>query len=805
MNTGPDSVDDWFDGVRERLWRDLVAGDAEAREDLSGQRIHSWRIDELISRGGFATVYRAHRDDDAFEQTVAFKVLRRGLDTEDVVARFRAERQILSSLAHPSIAQILDGGALPDGRPFLVLEFVRGQPITEYCDTHKIDIPGRIRLLIEALRALHHAHTHLVIHRDVKPSNILVSDEGHVALLDFGIAKLLDAEALPGGANMTRTGMALLTPGYASPEQQAGETITTATDIYQSGLLLYELLAGRRPFEAKPATRDAPVPPPSAALRGTARHKAVRGDLDAITRKATHLEPALRYASADEMVQDLQRYLEGRPVLAQPDTLSYRLRKLTSRRPWLMPLLAIVIVGVLAYLVTLTAYSTRLKHEQQLAATARQFMVDLFRSPDPYAPADPERGLNIRVVDALEIGKRRVRAELSDQPELRAALLASISDVYASLDQYREAIDLREEALALERMLYDVGSPRVLESLRALGGLYTMSGDMGRAEALLREQLELARASYPAGSPELALAQVAYGMHENNRGNLRRSRELLLAALEPLRARPAEHARTLVDVFIALEQQSAFVSDPLPFDPLREAEQIARDAFGGDSLQAALARVRLASTLTNRGDYEASEQNFLAAIPVLEAKLGKEHSSTIGALNNLGYLYHKREDLAGAERVHRELLARNLARHGAMHRLVADSYQNLGGALTYQGRYEESLPLHREAYNTFRVVLNEDNYVIAIPLLSIAFVELQRGDLPRAEAAAREAMERLASGNGGRYLDGAARCLLGVTLEQQGRAEEGAALVAAARELVGAARLPAPYPPACQPDVPPAD
>jgi eukaryotic-like serine/threonine-protein kinase len=191
-------LDDRFETARERLWHSLLAADAEAPESLTGLRIHSWRIGERISRGGLATVYRAHRDDGAFEQTVAFKVLRRGLDTEDVVSRFRAERQILSSLVHPSIAQVLDGGALPDGRPFLVLEYVDGLPITDYCEARAVDTAGRVRLLIEVLRALHHAHTRLVVHRDVKPSNVLVSDEGHVVLLDFGIAKLLDAETLPG-------------------------------------------------------------------------------------------------------------------------------------------------------------------------------------------------------------------------------------------------------------------------------------------------------------------------------------------------------------------------------------------------------------------------------------------------------------------------------------------------------------------------------------------------------------------------------------------------------------------------------
>jgi tetratricopeptide (TPR) repeat protein len=208
--------------------------------------------------------------------------------------------------------------------------------------------------------------------------------------------------------------------------------------------------------------------------------------------------------------------------------------------------------------------------------------------------------------------------------------------------------------------------------------------------------------------------------------------------------------------------------------------------------------VRLASSLTNRREYAASERNFLAAIPVLEQRLGRDHSSTFGALNNLGYLYHSRGDLAGAERIHRELLARKIALHGERHRLVGDSYQNLASALTHQSRYDESLPLHRKAYEIFKAVLNDDNFVIAVPLLSIAYAELQRGGFPAAEVAAREALQRLQQSSSVPYLQGVAQCLVGLSLERRGLVEEGAALVTDSHVLIGAASLPAPYPSLCR-------
>jgi serine/threonine-protein kinase len=223
---------------------------APASEDLSGTLIQAWQIESPIARGGLATDYLAHRADGQYSRQVALKVLRRGLDTDDLIRRFRAELQILSSLHHPAIAQLLDGGALKDGRPFLVMEFVDGLPINEFCKTKQLEIDSRIRLVIEVLDAVHHAHQHLVVHRDIKPSNILVSHEGRVTLLDFGIAKILDVGSIPVEISHTRTGVSLLTPGYGSPEQKMGHSVTTASDVYQVGGILFDLLAQSPPVRA---------------------------------------------------------------------------------------------------------------------------------------------------------------------------------------------------------------------------------------------------------------------------------------------------------------------------------------------------------------------------------------------------------------------------------------------------------------------------------------------------------------------------------------------------------------------------
>ena len=603
---GDKSLDEIFATARRDLFRAMLGDDEKARENLSGQTIGNWRLVSKIARGGLATVYKAERADDAYDQLVAFKVMRRGLDTDDLIARFRAERQILSSLEHPAIAQILDGGALDDGRPYLVLEYVNGDSITDYCEAHSTDERGRLVLLIEVLRALHHAHRYLVVHRDVKPSNILVSKDGHVTLLDFGIAKLLDPAAMPGASTLTRTGVSLLTPGYGSPEQRAGEAVTTASDIYQVGRVMEDLLGIQK------------------------------GDIGAIMAKAMHSDPAQRYTSSDEMLADIKRYLDGLPVIARPDSAVYRLGKLVKRRPWLVPVVAIVTLGIAAYITTLTIYSQRIAKEEALTAASQQFIVDLFRSADPFAPADAERGRAITVVEALRIGQDRIGNELTGQPELRASLLGTISDVYTSLDLPDEALQLRREALDLERELYGESSTQVMASMRAVGTLMGVGDE--QAVAMLKQQLAMAQAAYPANDPEIGLSEIALGLHLNQAGDVGISKDMLLDGVDKLDPTNPDHARRMITALIVSAEYYGMESLDEAFEAIGRASEIADQAFGADSLQSALVQVRLASSMTNYRQFEDSERNFLAAIPVLESKLGKEHSSTISALNNLGYL-----------------------------------------------------------------------------------------------------------------------------------------------------------------------
>jgi serine/threonine-protein kinase len=795
-----DELSSRFDGIRDRFLRSAFSEDDA--EDLSGQRIGAWLLEHRIARGGLATVYRARRDDGAFNQVAAFKVLRRGLDTDDLVLRFRAERQILSSLEHPAIAQILDGGALDNGRPYLVLEFVEGLAITDYCESNDVPVQGRAQLLIEVLQALQHAHKRLVVHRDIKPSNILVSDEGNVTLLDFGIAKLLDASAWPGTASRTRTGMSMLTPGYGSPEQLAGEMVTTASDIYQTGLVLYELLTGRRHDTKAPRALLAEPPLPSELLRGGPRHVQVRGDLDAITRKAMHCDPAQRYGSAGEMVADLQNYLAGRAVTAQADTLRYRLAKLNKRKPWLLPAVVVGVLVIAAYLVTLTLYARQLKVEQQRSLAAQAFLVEILRSPDPFSPADPELGQDITVRKALDLGVQRLQQPEYADPILRAALLGTLGDVYSNIDQHVRAIELKEQALPLEREVFGADSSQVIETLRSLADLHKTVSEYERAEGYYRQQLELARKAWRPDHPEVGVAEAAFGAFECSQGRLERCIYLLMEAIPKMRQSALDYAGPLIQAEVALAGNGGMERLDEFLAMLAQTRLLAEQAFGADSLMAVLVYTQMATSQSARGEFAQAELMFLKAVAINDQRLGRGHGTSLAARNNLAVHHTRTGNFAAAEQIQRELLEQYVAKYGPAHPSVALSYQNLATSIARQGLYAEALPMHLQALDTYRAALNEDNYVIAIPLLSIAYAHIQLGEPDQARAAAREASVHFAATAPGTLFEGVAQCLEGAALAAQGQIDEGDLLVEQSHAILKAESTPEPYASLCFPSEP---
>ncbi len=454
---------DWIPGLV------LEDHDEPAEEDRLGDRVGAWRILRELGRGGMGRVYLAERADGQFEQRVAIKLLKRGLDTDEILARFLQERQILARLEHPHIAHLLDGGVTEDGLPWFALEHVEGTSITAYCHDRNESPRGTLRLFAQACRAVQFAHTNLVIHRDLKPGNILVSERGDVKLLDFGIAKLLDPlGSASGAADRTLGLLRLMTPIYAAPEQIRGLPPTTATDVYSLGVVLYELLTGEKPYrrptgtaeEARRAILEEIPEAPSARLRRaplgrrSGWGRLLRGDLDNIVLQAIRKEPERRFPSAEALADDVERHLDGRPVRASGDRFAYVAKKFVQRNRIAVAAAALVLISLAGGLVA-TAWQARVAArerdkallEAKKATEIKDFTLGLFQVSDP----SESRGANITARDLLERGTERADRELAGQPAVRSEMLTLLSSVYYGLGDWARAESLATSSVSLAR------------------------------------------------------------------------------------------------------------------------------------------------------------------------------------------------------------------------------------------------------------------------------------------------------------------------------------------------------------------
>ena len=428
-------------------------------QSREGQRIGAYRVVRELGRGGMSRVFLGERADGQFEQQVALKLLRPGLDSDLDQERFRGERQILASLNHPNIARLFDGGVTEDGAPFLVMEYVEGQPLDRYCASHNLSLADRLTLFLAVAEATQYAHRNLVVHRDLKPSNILVTKSGAVKLLDFGLAKLLEPNATL-AVRTTRTGSRWMTPEYAAPEQVRGDTVTTLTDVYQLGIVLYELLSGQLPFANRSRTfhelerailDEDPEPPSAAVLRGAGGRddasddartlsKALRGDLDAIVMKALHKEPERRYASAAALHDDIERFRTGRAVLARPDGAGYRLRKFLRRNRAPVTAAAIAIVALLVATIFSARQAREARHQRDVArAQARRQVamseLQLVLASDSRGPG----GRPLSLVERMELAEQALVRRFRREPALVAEVLVDLSArLYTSGDREAE-------------------------------------------------------------------------------------------------------------------------------------------------------------------------------------------------------------------------------------------------------------------------------------------------------------------------------------------------------------------------------
>jgi serine/threonine-protein kinase len=719
-----------------------------------GERIGAWRIVHEIGRGGMGAVYLAERADQEFEQMVAIKVVRRGMDTDEIVRRFRSERQILAHLDHPNIAKLFDGGTTLDGRPYFVMEYVEGRPIDQFCAERKLSVRERLELFQRVCSAIHFAHQNLIVHRDLKPANILVTADGVPKLLDFGIAKLLDPTQEPFA--LTRLDLRPMTPEYASPEQVRGEPITTASDVYSLGVLLYLLLTGQRPYRpttdpqalADAICKTEPVRPSSAIARaGEVKapsvetkllRRQVTGDLDNIVLMAMRKDPKRRYASVDQLSNDIERHLQGLPVVARKDTLGYRTRKFVGRHKVGVSLAAAALLLIVGFSITVTLLWQRSERARERAQAVSGFLVDLFSAPDP----KQSHGADTTAREMLDRGAQKMDQSFTDQPELRADLMSTMGTVFLSLgswDQARQsfavALDLHRKTLRqddpqvvndlhnLATALHQLGKnadaePLVREALRLqsqrgdtrnidyakgltnLAAILEEKGDLDQAEGLYKEALAIKKALPKVDEQDIAVSLNNLGKVAQDRGDLKTAEKNYQESLA-IRRRLAKGPDP--DVATALNNLGSLLQDlgdlPGAEEAYREALELRRKLYPGPSAKVAFSLSNLGRLLQLRGDLAGAESCLREAVSMADQTLPPDHPNRGAFLQNLASVLLSERKAAEAEPQARKALAILRAKAPPSLRWrIADTESILGGCLTVLGRFPEAEPLLLESY-----------------------------------------------------------------------------------------------------------
>ena len=741
----------------------LTDGPPDDPLDLEGTQVGRYRLEDEIGVGGMGVVYRAERTDGDVEQTVAVKLLRPRLHSSDAEARFRAEQQVLAGLDHPNVAQFLDGGVTAPGsepgqggRPYLVMEHVDGVPITEYADANDLDLEARLDLLSQVLEAVEAAHRQLVVHRDLKPSNVLVTEteagRPHVTLLDFGIAKLLD-DALSVTRPETRTGQPLMTPAYAAPEQVSGGEITTATDVYQLGVLAYELLAGTRPFDLSDASlteierivlEESPDAPSESARRsGRETASALHGDLDTILLKALRKEPERRYASAEALSADLQRYRRGEPVEARSATLGYRAKKFVSRNRTAVGAGVLVTLLVVAYAVTVTVQADRLAEERNRARTeaetARQvtsFLTNLFEASQP----SEAQGDTVTARDVLAQGLARVEA-LDQQPDVQVEVLGTISATYGALGEYDRGEQIARRAVALSRNVHGPQSPEVAKSLDNLGVILREKGQYAAADSIHRAALAIKKTHFGLNHPRVAQTMNDLGFVLAENGEYAAADSLYRKALTIQRQQlGSDHlrtAQTLNNLGILRRKQSEYAAADSVY---RKALAIRRKQLGAEHRETLETMHNLGVTLSYRGDLARADSILRDVVALRRGQLGANHASVATTLSTLGIVLIRKGEYAAADSVYREALRIQRTQLGPQHPDVATSLNNLAVVLWRRGQYAAVDSVYRKVLAIRRSQLSPNHPEVATTLNNLGAVLRERGEYATADSMLQEAL-----------------------------------------------------------------
>jgi serine/threonine protein kinase len=778
-----------------------ILGDSAAQQQPPFQNFGPYRIIRLLGEGGMGVVYLAEREDLGTQ--VAIKLLRDAWLSPARRGRFAIEQRTLAQLNHRSIARLYDADASPDGTPFFVMEYVEGVPLTDFCEANAFGIPERLRLFRTVCEAVQYAHQRAVIHRDLKPSNILVKPDGSVRLLDFGIAKHL--ENLGESVDQTMTALRLMTPAYAAPEQIRGEQVGIQSDVYSLGVILYQMLAGRLPFDLanrtpiqaeRIVTESAPAKPSAAAAEKiaalaeagsrakAAANRAQWAELDVLCLKAMHKDARRRYQSAEALIREVDHYLKGEPLEARPDTPGYRLRKfLTRNRDAVLSagtILVMLVALVIFFTVRLAIARNAAIAEAARTQRIQRFMTNLFQGGDESAgPAD-----NLRVVTLLDRGVQQARS-LDADPAVQAELYATLGNIYEQLGKLDQADSLLNSALEERRRIYGPDNAEVAESLVALGLLRDDQARLADAEKLVSEGLAMTQRHAQPGSAAVARATTALGKVQDDRGSYDaaiktlgesakmqsakntvtpelaaglyelanahfyaghydQSQELNERLLPMYKQIYGDRHPRVADILVnlgAIKYDLGHYSEAEAYD--RQALDIVQDWYGKDNPETAEDLTVLARALVKEQKYAEGNDLLQHSLAIKERVYGNVHPSVASSLNELGSLALQTNKYVDAERDFTQMAAIYRSIYGEHHYLFATALSNLASVYTAQKEWARAEKLFRQVIPIYAETQSEDHINTGIARIKLGRTLLRQQQYAEAETETRAGYEIL--------------------------------------------------------------
>ncbi len=781
----------------------------DRRKAILGRIINNYRLVSILGHGGTGTVYLAERADRQYSAQVAVKIIDAATVHGDLGQRFRAERQILASLNHANIARLIDAGETDEGQPYLIMEYVHGEPLDKYCDLRELNIRDRLELFLHICSAVHYAHQNLIVHRDLKPANILVTAEASPKLLDFGIAKLLDVGGDAAAVlALTRMNDRLLTPEYASPEQILGRTVTTASDVYALGVVLYELLTGLRPYSVpasasqlelerticisdperpsaalKKAVSDASSPESpivnAAAVRGLSIEKLVRqltGDLDSIVLRALRKEPQHRYTSVEQLASDIRRHLSREPVLARQGNWTYYTSRFVRRHAFGVSAGAAFAVFLAAFAVVMSIQAQRIAAERDRATiegaraeSVSEFMLDIFEASDPFQA----RGKEVSARELLDQAGRNIRGDLSQHPEVRARLLEAIGRAYRRQNEFDLSVSFLEEAEHLRRQLPDPDGSRRANTLAELAMSLRDAGDLDGAESALKEAAELSEHNRGVGTLTYAKLLTGLGRVEQAAGDIAAAKSYFERSLSLHRELLGPNHHEVASVLLDLASVHLWEDDLAQAERrTREAVRIYEATMPELYPDRVMADVNLAEILVWQGRVDE-------ASPLLESSLQKQirlygpmSRQVAGAYALLSRVRANQGFLEEAEGYARQALSINEKTLGDNHQDTGYSRAALANLLTKRKKLTEAEDQLRRSLATYEQTLPPDHPYVASSEHLLGEVLLHKRELNDAEALLTAAMNRWKRTNSPAWRAARSESALGEVLYLQGRNAE---------------------------------